>query len=190
MAAKKETLSVDTFIQSDAKSLTKIIESQENEGMQSLVGTLRMLVGNDSLEETLKWLAGDIREAPSAVKLVSSNVNEKINMLNILMMMQNIQRSSNIINYLKEAEEMMFNRQVLIDMDTLDTLKVYSQAQKSLSMIFEHSHRFLEQSKTVLDQTEEMSKVIELLLSLSPENYDFIKSLAKDPSILQKVANM
>lgn len=181
LSSKKDINPTD-LIHAESSDLLAMLQGSHDQNISSFLGTLTMLVGKESLDDTVKWMVGEETKAPASVRFMTSNVTEKISLLSILLMMQNLQRSSSIISYLKDAEEALFNREVLPQMDSSEILKVYSTAQKSLSSILDYTHKFTQQNKDALEESSEINAMVELLMSLSPKEAEKLKDLLKDPS--------
>lgn len=177
---KKETNPVD-LVHAEADDLLSMLQANHDQGISSFLGTLSMLVGKESLDDTVKWMVGESAKAPTSVRLITSNVTEKINLLSILLMMQNIQRSSSLISFLKDAEEALFNREMLAAMDAPEILKVYGTAQKSLGNILEYTNKFVQQNKQVLEESSDINNMVEMLMSLSPKEAEKLKDLLGSP---------
>lgn len=171
------------ILQREAKDLMSMLQKDQDDGVQAFLGSMKMIVGAEALEDTVKWMVGESSQPPTAVRLMSSNITEKIELLNILLMMQNLQRSSALVHFMSEAEQMMFDKKTLVALDTPELLKVYDSAQKSLSNILDHTRKFVQKNKSITAQNEEMASVIDMLLSLSPEKYEKLKTSLKDPKL-------
>lgn len=184
MGKKNDDLDTKSLVYKDSPGFMDILEQAEDSSIDNFLDSIKMIVGKDALQDTVRWLLGEADTPPKSIRLMSSNIAEKIELFNILLMLQNLERSSKIIRFMSEAEEMMFDRQAIAVLNTPELLKVYESAQKSLNSIMDHTRKFMNKNRAIAAQSEDMAKIVDMLLSLPPEKYERLRQyLQEAPSV-------
>lgn len=159
--------------------LTLSHQEQMNEEMRN---SLRNLESADQ-EAYWRWLSGQESEPPQAVKQVVTNLAQKINMTQGYLTAVSLSRMNRLSDFLKQAEELIFNPERLTSMSTEEILNLYDVGQKIYQSSMESSRKFVFQNKETLQDLEKPADELrQMLLSLPPNKLEKIRSIIEEAS--------
>lgn len=123
------------------------------------------LLTSEEQQQYFDWISGRVIDPPEVVRTMTVNIAHKINITTGYLTAINLTRMNRIEEFLKRAEEVIFNPERVAELTAEELLKLYTPAQNILSSTLENTRRFISQTKDLNDTTEadELYKIIQTL---------------------------
>lgn len=134
------------------------------------------IIDEDEKIELFKWMTGMVSEPPAAVQKIAANLATKINLAMGYVITRNFKRIDNLLNFMEDSEEYLFDAEELINMDDRDMMiDYYKEAGKQMKNSLEWMRKYVYQNKDELKQAgENVDKLKSLLMSLPPDKLEDI----------------
>lgn len=131
-------------------------------------------ISEDEEEELVKWMLGMEKEPPQVVRKIASNLAEKINLFSGYLITKNLRRINDIINFMEDAEDYLFDFEELVRNEEEEKMfQYYKSAGAQLNNTLEWMRKYVYQNKDELKEAgEKTNKLQNLLLSLPKEKLD------------------
>ena len=125
-------------------------------------------MSEDEKKEVDEWLKGVSRNTPEIVRTLTTNVQEKINYTLCTIIISNMRRSINLLNYIEKTEQTIYS-EANANQPYSDELKAdYMNANKTLTQSLEFIRKFMIQNRDMLSPDEKSVDEVKTLLSQLP----------------------
>ena len=127
-----------------------------------------MSLTDDEKRQVDDWLKGRVRETPEVVRTLTNNIQEKLNYTLCSILISNMRRSINLLNYVEKVERTIFSEENA-NLPYSDDLKTdYMNANKTLNQALEFTRKFMIQNKESLTPDDSTVDEVKTLLSQLP----------------------
>ena len=127
-----------------------------------------MSLTDDEKRQVDDWLKGKIRETPEVVRTLTNNIQEKLNYTLCCILISNLRRSVNLLNYVEKTERTIYSEENA-NLPYSDDLKTdYMNANKTLTQALEFTRKFMIQNKEALKPDDTKVDEVKTLLSQLP----------------------
>lgn len=117
-------------------------------------------------KEVDDWLMGKTREVPDVVRTVTTDVQQKVNYAMCSVIISNMRRSVNLINYIEKAESIIYTEESLKGTEGIQDK--YQDANKVLTSTLDFIRKFMLQNKEAFKPDETKVDEVKTLLSQLP----------------------
>lgn len=161
-------------------------DDEKNETVEILANTIETSLKKevDALterqrDEFFNWLCGRRESMPDFVENLVNNLAYKINTSMGFLCAMSISRLYKLTQFMSEAEDILFDPNMLKAMSTKEISEVYKTASTTIMQTMEFIRRYLAQNQDAInfDTNSGSSAVSQLLSTLPPEKLAQLKAL-------------
>jgi len=140
------------------------------------------MLSEEDKVELFQWMMGQSVETPAAVQKIATNLATKINIMMGYIITRNLSRIDNLINFMEESEDYLFDAEELINLDDRDDmLEYYKAAGSQMKDMLEWTRKYVYQNKQDLKEAGQTVDKLKSLLMALPQDVltDLIEHLEK-----------